>query len=146
MIRFNEPIDAIRLAKAVGANLNLRTDISAARVEHDELLGGVLYQGFTGVGGSIEMHTAGFAPNWLSRDLLWASFHYVFHQLECKKAFVKIQSDNEKSLAFASGLGFIPEARIIDAYPKADLILMSMRAEDCKWLRIRPRSIRSLDG
>jgi hypothetical protein len=39
-----------------------------------------------------------------------------------------------KALDFNRKLGFIEEARIAGVFRDADLVIMSMRREDCRWL------------
>jgi hypothetical protein len=38
-------------------------------------------------------------------------------------------------LDFNTKLGFIEEARITGVFRDADLVIMSMRREDCRWLK-----------
>ena len=102
--------------------------------------GGVIYENYTGV--SLLMHAVGLRPNWLNRELLWIAFDYPFRKLKCHKVMVSVASTNPKSLAFTEHLGFTLEARIADAVPGGDVLILSMERKDCRWLKPQPRNMR----
>lgn len=114
-----------------------------SRSEGGVLLGGSVFENFTGEGGSIAMHAAGFAPNWVNRDLLWATFDYPFRQLQCTRVFGQVPANNDKALKFNSNLGFKELVRLEGVFPDGDMILMQMLREDCRFLTIKPRGLRS---
>jgi hypothetical protein len=122
------------VARAAGYSYNPATDTNIARVERDELVGGVVFTGYTGA--SIAMHVAGFRPNWLNRDLLWASFHYPFVVLGCKKVLAWLPEAGP-TLAFTQNLGFRIEARVADVFPSGNALVVSMSPENCRWLKLR---------
>lgn len=128
---------ANQIAAAVSCVYAPTHDHCIARVKDGRLLGGVIYQGYTGA--SVEIHVAGFDPHWLSRDILWAAFGYAFIQLGCLKVIGRVQATNERALEFDLKLGFKEEARISDVYPDGDLLILTMRREDCRWLNLPPR-------
>lgn len=140
MITFNVEWQGHAIAAAAGAIYNPAADAVIARVEHESLLAGVLFQSFTGA--SFTLHVAAFAPRWMNRDLLWVVFHYGFVQMGCTKLVTMTPSYNLKSLALNEHLGFKQEAVIKDVFPGGDAIVMGMRREACKWLSITPRTIR----
>jgi RimJ/RimL family protein N-acetyltransferase len=110
--------------------------------EYGELLGGVVIYDFTGR--AVSMHVAGFAPNWINKDLLWISFHYPFVQLGCDSIFCQIKSSNERAIKFVKKVGFEPEVVIRDVFPGGvDLVVLRMYARTCRWLGIRPSGITS---
>lgn|SRR3982751_3939862 len=121
------------VAKAAGVFFNPEYDHTIMRVERGELYGGLIYQGYTGA--SIRAHIAGFRPRWIDKDMLWMIFHYPFEQLGVGKIFGHVHSTNLKALDFNRRLGFIEEARIAGVYRDADLVILSMRREDCRWLK-----------
>jgi RimJ/RimL family protein N-acetyltransferase len=129
---------ANKIAAAAGCIFNPACDHVICRVENGKLLGGVIFQNFTGA--SIGIHVAGFDPHWINRDMLWITFNYPFEQLGVKKLVGQIHSGNHKAIAFDRKLGFKEEARIADIFSDGDLIVMSMRREDCRWLRMREKS------
>jgi RimJ/RimL family protein N-acetyltransferase len=136
-----------RIAKASGTSFNYGIDPVISRVTpQGKLLGGVIYQGYTGKGGSITAHQAAFDPKWVCKDLIWICFHYPFIQLECLKLFGQTPASNGRAIKFNMKLGFQPETLVKGVFPGAngDLLVMSMRKEDCRWLtKIQPSVVRA---
>lgn len=145
MIRFDHAPDGCAIADKT-VPFDAKHNHVIARVSDDgkKLLGGVIFREYTGV--SIEAHLASYDPHWISRDMLWVCFHYPFIKMNCRKILGYIPSSNLKALEFDLKLGFKVEARIADVYPDADMILVSMRREDCRWLSVKPRGIRARDS
>lgn len=121
------------IAKAAGTFFNPECDHVISRQVNGRLLGGVIFTGYTGA--SIGLHVAGFDPNWINRDILWLTFSYPFSQLNCAKITGTIPSSNLAAVRFNEKLGFVEETRVKDVFPDGDLIIMSMRREDCRWLK-----------
>jgi RimJ/RimL family protein N-acetyltransferase len=72
--------------------------------------------------------------------MLWISFSYPFEQLRVSKLIAQVPSRNRKALDFDLKLGFKQEAIVADIYPDGeDLLILSMRREDCRWLKLKPR-------
>jgi len=140
MIVFNNAVYGDRIAKAAGTTFNQRGDVCIAREERGELWGGASYTGYTG--SSVGVHTAGFRPDWINQDLLWVCFHYPFVQLGCSKLLGQVPSSNLKALEFDLKMGFIEETRVKDVFPDGDLVVMSMKKETCRWLKLKPRSLK----
>jgi RimJ/RimL family protein N-acetyltransferase len=113
-------------------------DHCVARVRDGVLLGGTIYQGYTGA--AIEMHVAGFDPRWICPDLLWATFSYPFIQLGCKQVIGRVAETNTRALEFDKKLGFKEVGRIREYFPDGDLIILALRRDECRWLKITPRS------
>lgn len=139
MIRINNFRDGRAIARGATCCFNPEADVCIANVKDGRVLGGVVYQGFTEA--SIQAHVASFDRNWLTRDLLWAMFHYPFEQLGVKKIFGQVGAHNTKALEFDLNLGFKEEARIKDVYPEGDMILLAMYKADCRFLSIKPRNL-----
>jgi RimJ/RimL family protein N-acetyltransferase len=133
MITAGNVTHAKTIAKEAGTFFNPECDHVISREEGGRLLGGVIFTGFTGA--SIGLHVAGFDPNWINRDMLWVTFSYPFEQLGVKKITGTIHSGNQKAILFNRKLGFVEEARLADIFPDGDLIVMSMRKDDCRWLK-----------
>jgi hypothetical protein len=84
-----------------------------------------------------QMHIAAVDEvNWMSRDLLWASFDYPFNKLGVSVILGQINADNESALRLNRHLGFKVVAEIPDAHMDGDLVIMAMKREDCRWLDI----------
>lgn len=131
MIRFNDQEHGRAIADEVGIR---HWDASITREEHGKLLGGVIFSDATD--NSISIHTAGFAHNWLNRDLLWIAFDYPFTQCNFQATFVKIRSGNSKSLDFCTKLGFSTVAELSGVYSDGPLIIMKLLKGDCRWLAL----------
>ena len=139
MIELNNLAHAQAIATASGTQLNKEFDVCISRSKDGELLGGSIYTDYTGR--SIVMHVAGFADGWISKDLLWVSFHYPFVQLKCDVILGWMPVHNSKALEFDKKLGFKEEAIIRDVYPEGDMVLLSMRRDDCRWWKVKPHTI-----
>lgn len=106
------------------------------------LLGGVIYENYTGKGGSILAHVAGFHPRWINRDMLFIIFDYPFRQLDCKQAFGQVAAKNEEARLFNKSLGFEELLTLEGVFPDDDMILLRLKREDCRFLNVKPRTIR----
>jgi RimJ/RimL family protein N-acetyltransferase len=138
LIVINDFAHADRIAAAAGAVFNTRYDQCISRVDEDgELLGGVIYQNYTG--NSVFLHMAGFAKNWCQRDMLWAIFQYPFEQLGCVKVFGQTPQSNRRSLDIQIRLGFKVEMLIEDVYKDEGVFLTSMYRDECRWLKRPPK-------
>ncbi len=124
--------------KACGHVFNYRADVCLSRAHEGKLLGGVIYEGFTG--SSIQAHVAGFAPFWLDRTFLWMMFDYPFTQLGVKRVFCQIRETNKAALEFNLKLGFKEVCRIDDVFPDGQCVLTSLTRADCRWLNLKPRA------
>jgi hypothetical protein len=138
MIRVND-LHAIRML-AAAAKIQFVPKLHACIARYsadDRLMGGVLFTDFWG--GSVTMHWAGFAPNWVSRAMIWLAFDYPFRQLDVKKAIGLTPESNVTARNTALRFGFKIEYLVTDVF-KDDpdnlngMYILSMRKEDCKWL------------
>ena len=142
MIRFNDIEAAQRVARAIPRNYNPATDTSITHHDADgKLLGGVIYDGYTR--NCIFIHQAGFSKMWLTGDMLKLAFDYPFNQLGVAKLAGTIPSSKPELLEFNQRLGFKEECRIKDAYPDGDMLVLTMTREQCRWLKFKPRTMRS---
>ena len=83
------------------------------------------------------MHVAAIAPNWISKDLLWASFDYPFNKAKVKVILAAVSSNNDEALKLNRHLGFVDKAYIEDAHVDGDLVILAMRRENCRWIDIK---------
>lgn len=138
MIEFSNPEHGERIAASAGVLFNPRYDVVVARTERGDLYGGTVFKDYTGV--SVAGHMAGFNPRWINKDLLWVTFDYAFNQLKVATLFGPIKETNSKALELDLKLGFSPTARIKDVFPCGDMILLSMKRDQCRWLDMpRPK-------
>lgn len=83
---------------------------------------------------------AGFDPYWITRNMVWAISGYAYTQLNVSKVIAIIEETNLDSLAIARKVGFIEEARIREACADGDLLFLTLRKDECRHLKVRPRS------
>lgn len=142
MIVFNNKAHGFALGKCAGFMYNPYGDAVISRTNNDGyLMGGVVYKDFNGR--SVSLHVASLLPNWVNHDLLWVAFDYPFNHMKVDMLFGLVPSNNTKALEFDLRLGFKEIFRVPDAAPDADLILLQMLREDCRWLKLKPRYLRS---
>lgn len=107
---------------------------TAIGLERDgQLIAGVLYEDFNGA--NVVMHVAAeTGGRWLTRGYLYRCFHYPFVQLGCKRVTGIVPSSNKRALRFDEHLGFKIEARLVEAHPEGDLLILRMMREHCRWI------------
>jgi RimJ/RimL family protein N-acetyltransferase len=143
MIVFNNTHHGVMIAAAIPRMYNPAVDIVISRVDDvtGRLLGGVIYDGFTG--NCVFIHQAGFSKRWLTGDMLWVAFDYPFRQLGVNKLAGTVPASNTELVAFNERLGFKEECRIKGAYRDGDMIVMTMERANCKWLKLKPKSLQA---
>lgn len=141
--RVNDAQANEEVSRAVGVSMT-PYDISFSRWKDGELMGGVIYNRFTHT--ALQLHTAGFMPNWVCRDFIWLTFHYPFEQLGVDRVFALINEKNELSLKFNLKLGFVVETRVRKVYPDGDQIILVMEKARCRWLAMKPKYMQSNKG
>jgi hypothetical protein len=142
MIEINNLFHGYAIAQIIPRIYNPDADRVISRTNSEgELLGGVIYEGC--ISNCIFMHQGSFDKTWLSPDMLWTVFHYPFVQLGLGMVCGTIPSSRSELLDFNLRLGFKVEAVIKGAYKDGDLLIMAMRKPDCRWLKIKPKTIRS---
>lgn len=99
----------------------------------NDVLAGVVFEDYTGA--CVSLHIAIAHPNVPLRKLITATAEYAFNQLGVKKVIGLVPSDNKAALALDLRLGFSPEAILKGIYPTADLVVLSMTREECRFLR-----------
>jgi RimJ/RimL family protein N-acetyltransferase len=127
----------------VGANFDPEVDRCIANLRQGSIIGGFVFQNYTGADGSIAVHMAGRDARWCSRDLLWMCFDYCFNQLGVHKIIAPVPGYIPLSLNLVARAGYTPEAFIEHAFPGGyPLFLLSMTREQCRWLTLKPPSWR----
>lgn len=143
MIYIGNVIHGKKVMESINSQFSNVTMKVISRAEDEELLAAVVYENYTGEGGSIEAHIGSFSKRWLNRDFLYIIFDYPFNQLDCKQAFVRVKAKNEQSLNWCTSLGFKELVTIKDVFPDDDMIVLTMKRDECRWLNIKPRTIKS---
>jgi hypothetical protein len=140
MIRFND-VHAIKLiAAACHVQFVPTLHHCIARYDrNDMLMGGVLYTDF--LGGSVQLHAAGFQRNWGNKQLLFLMFHYPFEQLGVKKIIGLVPEWNIRSRNATLNLGYRIEYKVDDVFNRPGLpngmYIMSMLKADCRFLKMK---------
>lgn len=142
-VRFEHPSDGQWVMDRVGGVYQVAYDHVIAMVRDDGVtLGGVVFCNY--LVGSLTMHMAGTGNNWGTPDFLWLVYEYAFHQLGCRKVIGLVAADNALAIRINTKMGFREEARLADMTADGgDLLIMSMRRDDCRWLRLVPKHYRS---
>ncbi len=99
-----------------------------------ELVAGVMFDYHNGA--SVYAHWAIGDKRALNRDFLFAIFAYPFIQLECAVLITLIGSDNVASWKLVEHLGLKREHAICDAHPSGELLIYTMRQNECRWLNV----------
>ena len=146
MIRINDPHSINLIARAALVQfVPTHNHCIAEYNSTDRLIGGILFTDWNQ--GSVLMHFALFHPIGGScRELLWLGFQYPFNQLGVKKVFGLVPEWNEAARKLDLHLGFKIEYLISDVFNNPEpmlngMYLMSIRREDCKWLKMKPPEI-----
>ena len=107
-------------------------------IENGEIVNGVWYEDFNGK--SVTCHIVLKKP--LNRRYLAIIFDYPFIQLGVSKIIGPVKSSNQKAIELDKKFGFKEEARLLDAFPDADLIFFVMNKEECRFLGERYGKVR----
>jgi len=139
-IVFNEPADGHAIASLAGTAFNPGHDVSVCRIRDSVRLGGVIFSHYTGE--SISIHSGGWDPYWINRDMLYVTFDYPFNQLGVQRIFGQVPEDNLHAQEFNVKVGFKTVARIEGVFrgPLACMVMCLERA-DCRFLKVKPRTI-----
>ena len=104
---------------------------TAIGLERDDcLIAGVMFENWNQQ--SITAHMA--ITGKLTRSFIGAIFRYAFGKCGVHKVICPINSGNAKSNKFVKKLGFTEEARLCDAAPDGDIILYTLKKDDCRFL------------
>lgn len=110
-----------------------------------EIVAGVVYCDWNGVNVVCHIASDG-SKTWLTRHYLRTIFDYPYNQLNCNRITVEIGEGNAASLNLAMKLGFTVEARLSQAHPTGDLLILRLWKSDCQWLsyeKTRPVLLRA---
>lgn len=100
-----------------------------------QLRAGVVYEDFNGA--MISAHIAIAPGHSLTREFLWTIFDYPFNQLGVRLILGVVPAANAAARRLDEHLGFTLEATLRDAHPSGDLLLYTMRREQCRWLNLK---------
>lgn len=98
---------------------------------------GVMYNGYTGDGGSISMHWRCDDPKATSRTFFWAAFHFAFNVCNVNTALGIVHQDNKMAREVDARLGFREVHTLQGYFPDGAGIIYAMNKEDCRWIKRR---------
>lgn len=114
----------------VGGILN-EPGSAAIGLEHNGVLvAGVLYEHWNRK--SLWCHIA--IEGRMTPRFLAVIFDYAFNVCGVDKAIAPVGSDNLKSVALVTKMGFTEEGRLSNAQPNGDIILFTMTRDACRYL------------
>lgn len=131
-----DPQLGVQIAAAAKASYNPAADACLARVESGELYGGFIFSDYTGPGGSMMAHVAGFRPRWLTRELLGNAANYAFNHCKCGRIFGQVRASQPKVLAFDLKMGWKEVAFLEGVFPDGGCHILAMAREGCRWLSL----------
>lgn len=121
------------VARRVGLVWNPATATAIGLARRDEMIAGVIYEGWNGASFSCHIAVEGLmTPRYLS-----AIFHYPFVHCGARKIIAPVSESNARSIRFVQKLGFRKEAQLLDAHPDGSLLLYTMEREKCRFIEER---------
>lgn len=100
--------------------------------EDGKIVAGVVYEGFNGA--SVKTHIAIDEKTYLTKEFLKAIFEYPFNQLKVNKLIGIVDATNTRAVSLNKKLGFTIEGVIEGASSTGDLLIMTMRRDQCRYL------------
>lgn len=98
-----------------------------------KLIGGIVLHEYNG--NNFFIHVASDHPKrWVTREWLHVIFSYAFDQCKVKRITGIVTEANKTALDFDLDVGFEIEARLKDAHPTGDMLVIKMTRENCKWI------------
>ena len=138
MILFGNVEHARTIAHRAGSGFDPEINYCISRTDKvGELLGGVIYTNYTGR--SVMGHIAGFAPRWLTPQMMFVIHDFPFNLLKVERIFVTVPTPNERSLSVAEKMGFAWVTTIPAVVVGGDLDVLSMSRKGCRWLKLAAR-------
>lgn len=102
----NEAVAAWVAANIPGCERGFDRPVAIGVVENERLIGGTCFHNYNPEAGVIEMSSAGTSPRWLSRKMIRAIFGYVFDQIGCQLAVMRVSERNSRMIEIAERFGF----------------------------------------
>ena len=99
------------------------------------LVAGVMFDWYNGTSIYVSIVVRGL----VTREFLWAICDYPFRQLGCKVVIATVAEGNRASRQFVEHFGFEYAGAIPDGDPSGDLLIYTIRPNQCKWLKTRSR-------
>lgn len=137
------------VAARAGCTYNPETDATIGVVDDEKtgdswVRGGVIYTSYTT--SAIWMHVAGRDETWITKEMLWAAFHYPFTQLGCQRVYGMVEEANLPALNFDLKLGFQVLTALPYLFASGPGLVVFMDRETCRWHKRKPRALAQKEG
>lgn len=106
----------------------------ALGIEQDgEIVAGVVVNNFNGANATC--HIAVLKPVKLLPKLIYHACDYAFNHCRLKRLTGMVPTNEPKVIEFDKHIGFEEEFVMKDGAPGADMMVLVMRHDNCRWLR-----------
>ena len=107
----------------------------AIGIEKDGALkAGIMYDAYTGVGGSISAYFRCDDPKVITRYFYRIAFDYPFNVAKVNRLTNIVNSVNTHSRDITERIGFTKETQIEGYFPDGDAIVYRMWRHECRWI------------
>lgn len=121
------------VAQQVGQGADWGSFYALGIIQGDEVIAGVVFNNFNGANATC--HIAIARHTRLVPEMITAACRYAFEFCSLKRLTGMVPSNEPKILAFDKHLGFEEEFLMKDGAPGADMHILVMRPDTCRWLR-----------
>jgi len=129
-------VDTVKCREFFSAALGVtvpNTSTFMAFTDHAGIVGGWVFDRYTGVGGSVHAHWAGRERGWLTNKMLKLAAAYIFTQLGCTRVYGEVEAKNTYVRRIDKRLGFEQIAVLPGYFPNDDLVLYELTKARCRW-------------
>lgn len=91
------------------------------------------YNHFNGKSCHVHFYHSG---GYVSRHYIWLVHHYPFIQCGLDVMIAIVASSNQKIIRLARHLGYILQHTLAEAHPEGDLLILTLRKQDCRFLGV----------
>lgn len=102
-------------------------------IQNDEVIAGVVFNNFNGANATC--HIAIAKQTKLIPKMIEAACDYAFRFSGLKRLTGMVPTNEPRTIAFDKHLGFEEEFVMRDGAPGADMQVLVMRSDTCRWLR-----------
>ena len=102
--------------------------------DDEGILGGWVFERYTGIGGSVTVHWCGRDAGWLKLGMLEMCAHYVFEQLACELVIGEVPESDHIVRQIDEKLGFKQLAVIPGYFLNDNLVIYGLTRCNCRFL------------
>jgi hypothetical protein len=121
------------VARQVGQTCEWGSFYALGVMREGEIIAGVVFNNYNGANATA--HIAIARQTRLVHKMIEASFDYAFNFCKLKRLTGMVPSNEPKILAFDKHIGFEEEFVMKDGAPGADMHVLVMWPDKCRWLR-----------